>query len=451
MNISQENNGENTAIIHINLKEEDYIESVNKQLSDYQKKATMPGFRPGKVPKGMIKKMYGKGVLAEEINKTVSDGLNNYIQENKINVLGYPLPNKEKTTQLDFDNSKEFDFFFDIGLAPEFEIELSDKISIPYYTIKVKDEDIDKAVADILVRFGTEENPEVAEETDAFQGKFSEVDEDGNLAEGGLEHDGFFRIEDIKLKTIQKKFIGGKANDIVVFNPMKAFKDESKVRSLLHLHEGNEDKLNADYQFVVEKVVRTQDAEVNEELFKKVYPTGDITTEEAFKEKISEEIKQHYSRDTDQQFLADSINNLLNLTDLQLPDDFMKRWLLESNEGKITEEQLEEQYDSYSKTMRWQLIDAKLQEQFGDDLKVTPDEVRDKVRAYFQPGGDAGAEPNPQVEAIIDQVLQNREEGERIYRGLTDEKYTKIFKEKLKLKKKEVDSEKFIEIASKTK
>lgn len=411
----------------------------------------MPGFRPGKVPMGMIKKMYGKGVLVEEVNKTVSEGLNNYITENKINVLGYPLPNTEKTTQLDFDNHKEFNFYFDIGISPDFEIELSDKISVPYYTIKVKDEDVNKAIADVQVRFGNEENPEVAEEGDGLQGTFTQVGEDGNVVDGGLSNNGFFRIEDLKLKTIQKKFIGSKSGDVVVFNLMKAFKDESKVKSLLNLDQAFDDQLNADYQFVVEKVVRTTDAEVNEELFKKVYPTGDITTEEAFREKIASEMETHYLRDSDQQLLADAISKLLELTDLKLPDEFMKRWLIESNEGKITAEQLEEQYDSYSKTMRWQLIDAKLQEQFGDELKVTADEVRDKVRAYFQPAGADSGELNPQVEAIIDQVLQNREEGERIFRGLMDEKYTAIFKEKLKLNKEEVDSEKFIEIASNTK
>ena len=260
MNITQENNGELTAIIHINLKEEDYQDSVKKQLTDYQKKANMPGFRPGKVPMGMIKKMYGKGVLVEEVNKTVSDALNNYILENKINVLGYPLPNTEKTTQLDFDKAESFDFYFDIGIAPDFEIELSDKIAVPYYTIKVEEKDIDKAVKDIQVRFAEEENPEVAEETDGFQGKFFELDGEGNLVEGGVEHHAFFRIEDIKLKTIQKKLIGKKAEDAVDFNLTKAFKDENKVRSLLHLHEGQEDKLNADYQFVIEKVVRSHEA-----------------------------------------------------------------------------------------------------------------------------------------------------------------------------------------------
>ena len=447
MNISQEGNGELSAIIHVNLKEEDYIDSVNKQLSDYRKKASMPGFRPGKVPMGMIKKMYGKGVLVEEVNKTVSEALNKHILDNKVNVLGYPLPNTEKTTTLDFDTDKEFDFYFDIGLSPDFDVELSDNIAIPYYTIKVGDKDIDKAVEDVKVRFGTEENPEVAELTDALQGMFSQVDDENQLVEGGYSHNGYFRIEDIKLKTIQNKFVGKKAGDIEVLNLMKAFKEESKVRSLLHLHEGDEDKLDLNYQFEIEKVVRTQDAEVNEELIMKVYPNGDITTEEAFREKIAGEMKQHWTRDTDQQFLVDTINELQKLANIDLPDEFMKRWLLESNEGKITAEQIVEQYDSYAKTMRWQLIDAKLQEQFGEQLKVEQEEVRNKVKGYFQQGVES-AEPNPQVEAIIDQVLQNREESEKIYRGLMDEKYITLFKEKLKLKDKEVDSDKFAEIAS---
>ena len=450
MNISQENNGDLTAIIQINLKEEDYIESVNKQLSDYRKKANVPGFRPGKVPMGMINKMYGKSVRVEEVNKAVSEALNNYILENNLNVLGYPLPNMEKTTTIDFDNQDEFDFFFDIGLSPEFEIDISENINVPYYSIKIGDEEIDKAINDIKVRFGNEENPEVAEESDALQGKFREVDENGDVVEGGKEHAGYFRIEDVKLKTIQKKFIGAKAEDKLVFNLMKAFKNEDKVKSLLHIHDGEEDKLELDYQFEIEKVVRTEEAEVNEELFKKVYPNEEITSEEAFRERLVVDLKQHHARDTDQQFLADSINELMGQANIELPDEFMKRWLLESNQGKITTEQLDEQYDSYKKTMKWQLIDAKLQEKHGEALKVDQEAIRNKVRAYFQPGGEGG-EISPQIEQIVDQVLSNQEETERIYRGLMDENYVKLFKEHFKLKEKEVDSEKFFEIASNTK
>lgn len=450
MNITQENNGELNAIIQINLSEEDYSDSVDKQLSDYRKKATMPGFRPGKVPMGMIKKMYGKTILAEEVNKAVSEALNNYIIENKLKVLGYPLPNMEKSTMVDFEKQKSFDFFFDIGLSPEFELELSDKIKVPYYNIKVKDEDIDKAINDVKVRFGSEENPDKAELTDGLQGKFSELDIEGNLLEGGVENNGFFRIEDIKLKTIQNKFVDIGAGAVVDFNLMKAFKDESKVEALLHLHDKPEDKLNADYRFEVEKVVRSHEAEIGEELFKKVYPNDELKTEQEFRDKISEELTKHYTGDTDRQMLADSINELIKITDIHLPDEFMKRWLVESNQGKITTEQVAEQYESYGKTIRWQLIEGKLQETFGNDVIVSDEDVRDKVRQYFMGAGNQ-TESNPQIEGIIDNILQNPEERQRVYSGIMDEKFIALFKEKLKLKEKEVDSDKFFEIASNTK
>ncbi len=450
MNISQESNGDLTAIIHIQLSQEDYTEEVNKRLSEYRKKASMPGFRPGKVPMGIVKKMYGKGVLAEEVNKKISDSLNKYILEEKLNILGYPLPNMEKNETIDFDSQKDFNFYFDIGLAPEFDIDLTKDIKIPYYSVKLDDKEIENAINDIKLRFGNEENPEKAEDTDALQGSFSEVGGDGNLVDEGYVHNGYFKIEDIKLKTIQKKFIGKGAGAKVVLNLMKAFKEESKVRSLLHLHEGSEDKLELDYQFEIEKVVRHEEAEMNEELFLKVYPGGEVKTEEEFREKVTDELKRHRANDTDKQFLVDTINELIKMANLELPDEFMKRWLLESNEGKITAKQLENQYDSYVKTMKWQLIENKLREKYEDDVKVDPEDIRDKVRSYFMPGGGE-QESNPQIEQIVDQVLQNQEESQRIHAGLQDEKYTKLFKEKLTQKDKEIDADKFFEIASNNK
>jgi len=450
MNITQEKSDDLTATIHIELEQEDYQEAINKQLSDYRKKASMPGFRPGKVPMGMVKKMYGKSIMAEEINKTISEALNNYIIENKLKILGYPLPNTEKSKAIDFDKQSVFDFFFDIGISPEFELELSDKISIPYYKIKVKDKDVDKAINDVKIRFGTEENPESAEEKDGLQGKFSELDGEGNIVEGGVEHDSFFWIKDVDSKVIKNKFIGIGAGKHVDFNLMKAFNDEAKVESLLHLHDRPEDKMNAEYRFEVEKVVRAHEAEIGEELFKKVYPNDEIKTEKEFRDKISKELTNHYAGDTDRQMLADAINELIKITDIQLPDEFMKRWLVESNEGKITIEQVNEQYESYKKTIRWQLIEAKLQDTFGDDIIVSDEEVRNKVRQYFS-GGNEQAEINPQIEGIIDNVLQNAEERQRLYSGIMDEKFIKLFKEHLKLKEKEVDSDKFFEIASNTK
>lgn len=450
MNITKEAVNDLNVIIHINLKEEDYIGEVNSQLADYRKKASIPGFRPGKVPMGMVKKMYGKSVMVEAVNKKVSEGLNNYIIENKLNVLGYPLPNPDKTETIDFDTQKDFDFYFDIGISPEFEFELSDKIKVPHYKIKITAKEVDKAIIDMKLRFGEEEHPEKAEITDALQGKFTEVDDKGEIIESGVASDGYIRIEDVKLKTIQNKLIGCKIGDKVTINLMKAFKDELKVKSLLNVHDGPDEKLSSEYDFEINSVIRVKEAEINEDLFKKVYPNDEIKDEKAFKAKVKEDLSAHYSRDTDRQFLADTINELINVTNLQLPDEFMKRWLLENSQGKMTKEQLDEQYDSYAKTFKWQLIESKLQEQLGDEIKVSENEVRNKVKAYFNTmGGDADS--NPQIDAIIDSVLQNQEEKQRIYNDLLDEKFIKAFKDHVKIQEKEVDSEKFFEIASNTK
>jgi len=447
MNISQESTGELTAIIHINLQESDYITAVNKQLSEYKKKANMPGFRPGMVPIGMIKKMYGDSVMVDEVNKTLSEALNNYIIDNKVNVIGNPLPNKEKSTNIDFKTQKDFDFYFDIGLAPEFEIKLTKDIKVPNYSIKITDTEIDKAVEDIKVRFGEDENPEVAEEGDAFQGKFIEVDSEGNIVEGGVSNDGFLKYDDIKLKTIQKKFVGKKPNDSITFNLLNAVKKESKVASLLNLHDEGDEKLKSDYKFDIEKIVRTHEAEIGEELYKKVFPTKEIKTEEEFRKALSEDLATHYQRDTDRQFLADTVKELINIADISLPDEFLKRWLLESNDGKITKEQVDEQYDSYARTFKWQLLEGELLKEHGDAMRVKDEEVRAKVAAYFQTMGST--ELTPQIEGIIDQVLSNSEEKQKIFNDIQDEKLIKLFKENVTATNKKVTTEKFIEIASK--
>ncbi len=447
MNITQEPNGKLQAIIHISLKKEDYIENVNKTLKDYRKKANMPGFRPGMVPMGMIKKMYGQQVTADEVNKAVSEALNGFIDENKINALGYPLPNMEKTKPVDFTSEEALDFFFDIGIAPEFEVDLEKEgFEVPYYKIEVTDKEVENALNDVKVRFGEEEHPEKAEEGDGVQGKFVQLDGEGNVVEGGVEHDGYFRIEDLKLKTIQKKFYGKSAGAVVTFNPMNAFKDEAKVKALLG-EEVDEEALKADYQFTIAEVIRHKEAELNEETFKKVYPSDDLKTIEEFKARIKKDLEEHYAKDSDRQFTGDVITRLIEESNIELPDDFLKRWLLDSNQGKITKEQLDVQYDSYAKTFKWQLVEDKLRARFGEQLTVDNEAIRDKVRAYFQVQGKENS--NPQIEQIVDQILSNKEEGQKIYSELLDEKLSAVFKENVKRKEETVTPEKFGEIVQK--
>jgi trigger factor len=445
MNITQEESGKLTALVHINLKEEDYIDNVNQQLKKYRKEARMPGFRPGMVPMGMIKKMYGKAVLADEVNKTVSDALNNYLYENKINVLGNPLPNEEKTTTIDFDKQNEFDFFFDIGMAPEIEVDLDEIGKIPYYKIKVSDEEVENALQDIRKRLGKEEHPESAELDDTVKGKFVQVDEEGNAVENGhVKEDASFVISDIALKTIQKKFVGKGKGTRVVFNPQHAFKNDEKVKELLGV--SDDEKLKADYAFEIEDVIHIIPAELNEEFYKQVYPNDDLKTEEDFRNRIREDLASHYQMDADKQFVSDVIDAILKKVNPELPDEFLKRWLYESNEGKATKEQIEGQYDSYAKTFKWQLIEQKLIEASGDTLKVTREDVRNKMKTYFQI--PEGQKADPQVEQLIDQLLSNEQEYQRLFGELMDQRYIAFFKEKIEKDEKEVSTDEFIKIIS---
>ncbi len=445
MNITQEDSGKLTALVHINLKEEDFLEKVNAQLKDYRKKAQMPGFRPGMVPMGMIKKMYGSAVMADEVNKTVSDALNNYIYDNKLNILGYPLPNEEKSAPVDFDGQKEFDFYFDLGLAPEIEVKLTDDLKVPYYKIKVTDEEIDLAIKDMQKRLGEEEHPEKAELEDTVHVKLQEADEEGNAVEEGHQAEASFVVSDIKLKTIQKLFVGKAVGAKGVINLARAFKDDAKVKELLKLQD-DDAKLKADYEFEITDIVRIKEAELNEDFYKKVYPSDELKTEEDFKNRVREDLSGHYQHDADKQFVGDTIDEILKRVNPELPDAFLKRWLLENNKGKATAEQIEGQYDSYAKTFKWQLIESKLIEEFGDELKVSDEDVRNKVRAYFQMAG--GESTNPQVEGIVDQILGNQQERERIYGELMDERYIAFFKEKITKDEKEVTPEELVKIVS---
>lgn len=445
MNITQEETGKLSALVQINLKEEDYIEQVNTQLKDYRKRAQMPGFRKGMVPLGMIKKMYGKSVIAEEVNKIISDSLNQYLMDNKINVLGSPLPNEEKTKLVDFDNQKEFDFFFDIGIAPEIEVNISEEIKVPHYNIQVLDEEVDKAIKDTQKRLGKEEPAEESNDESKLTGTFYEVDDKGARVEDGHTNQTDFEVSEIKSETEKAKFVGIHKGDKVVFNPSDAFEDEGKLKYILKLEEGDE-KMKSSYEFEVSEITGVTEAELNEDMFKQMYPADELKTEEDFKERVRKELSEHYQKDADKQFVSETIDLLLEQVNPELPDEFLKRWLLESNEGKITKDQLEEQYDSYAKTFKWQLIESKLIEEYGDALKVEREDVRNKVRAYFQV--PEGAEANPQVEGIVDQLLSNEQEYHRIYGELMDERYIEFFMEKISKDEKDVTTEEFIKIVT---
>lgn len=446
MNITKEESGDLTAIIKIELAKDDYEQKVKTVLKDYQRKANIPGFRPGKVPFGMVNKMYGKAVLAEEVNKLISDSLNKYIVDEKLDILGYPLPNTEKTTELDFDTQEKFDFYFDIGLSPEFEINLDDKFKVKYYNIKADEDVVKKYLADLRNRNGKTSKPEVSEESDILIGDFEELNPKQEALKGSAQ----LKLESIKSKTALKNFVGVKIGDQIKFDPAKTLKSEIEVAALLGLTADKADAFKSEIQFTITEINRIEPAELNEEFFKMVYPQDKIENEEQLKARIKKDAEVSFQAESDRLFMNNAVEMLIDKANISVPDDFLKRWLLESNEGKVTPEQLEVQYDSYIKSLKWQLIESKLVK--GNDIEVKEEDVRNHIKGYFMNMTLPESEDNDdRLNDIVNSVMQNKEEVKKIYDQLYDKKLLDFFKENIKQTKKEVSYEEFVKLATQIK
>lgn len=448
MNITQENTGDLTATIKIELIPEDYQEQVGKALKDMQQKSTLKGFRPGKVPFGLIKKMYGKAALAEEINKIISDSLNNYIVESKLDILGYPLSSPEKNKELDFHDDINYELFFDVGLAPTFDVEISDKTEVDYTDIQVEDKIVDSYVEETRKRFGNPTSVDTIEDGDLIKGEIIQLDTEGNIVEEGVKHTTSLGLNFIKDEEVKKSFIGKSKDEKVKFNPLKATENETETAAMLGINKEEVEKLESDYEFTISEISRVEPAEVNRDLFIKVYPNDTIEDEEAFREKLRSEAKGYYQNESDNFFVHNAMDKLIEVTTLPLPDEFVKRWLVESDD-KITPESVEQDYDKYQRSLKQQLIINKISKEH--DVKVEEQEIRDFIKGYFS--GQYGFDPSDeerskQLDGIVDSMLSNKEEVNKIYDQLFDKKLRELLLSNLKLNKKEVTYEEFIKSAN---
>lgn len=453
MNITKENTGESTALVKIEITKEDYQEQVNKELKDYQRKAKIPGFRPGKVPFGMIKKMYGKAVIAEEINKIISESISKYIEENKIEILGQPLPNIEKNTPFNFEDETEFEFFFDLGLAPKIEIDVDNKIEVDCYDIKVEKEMIDNYVSEARKRMGEIINPEESEIGDVLEGEIVELAEDGNELEDGIKNKTSIATDLIKLKTIQKKLIGLKKGDSVVFNPFKATKSAIETATMLGIKEGEAEKNTSDFRFTVDDISRNIPAELDENFYKSVYPQQDIKDEEQLRKQVETDAKKSLDNESDKQLMNDSVKKLLEIADFSMPDEFMKRWLYENqrDEKEVrSKETIDQEYDTYHDSMKWQLLENVIVKKY--DLKVTDKEIRDHIKEIYRRfapmDGMTPEETEKNLDELTNTILKNEKEAQRIHTELFDKKILDFLKSNLKLNKKEVDHKEFIKFVT---
>lgn len=449
MKITQESTGELTATIKIEISPADYNEQVNKILKDYQRKANIPGFRPGKVPFGMVKKMYGSSVFADEMNKLLSESLNNYITDNKIEILGQPLPNDERTPELDGDEEKDLEFYFDLGLMPDFKFEFSDKTAIDYYKIKIDETMVDNYVADICRRNGKMINPEVSAADDSLKGEFVELDAEANILDGGHSCSNSFSIDQILNENEKARFTGLKAGDSIDFNPAKAIDNVTNLATLLDLGKEAAAQMQSEFRFTLQEISRMDPAPVDQVLFDLVYPESGMTTTEEFRERIRQEAVVAFEADTDKLLVNNAVKQLIKDANITLPDAFMKRWLLDNNQGKLTPETIESEYERFAESMRWQLIENKIIR--DHNLVVTDAEIKNFIKGYFKPG-NSQEEIDPEMEkrfdSIADTIMKNKEEVHKINDKLYEQKLNALMKSTFKLVEKEISYEEFITLAS---
>ena len=438
MNIIKENIDDLNAVIKVKIVPADYQEKYNNALKRYQKKMDLPGFRPGKVPVDMVKKRFGKQILFEEINGMLSDSLHKYIYENQINILGNPLPKAD--AQIDFEHQTEFEFQYDLGLAPKLNVELSAKDKYPYYSIKADDTLINKHVDYFRRNYGQIVHPEKSEDKDVMVGDFVEVDAQENVVPGGFLKTTLIDIAKITNAANKTKLIGLKAEDKVILGDLSD--DAGYLFEILELPA---DKLKAiTLQFRLKNLSRIVQAEVNQELFDKIYGPGKVNSEEEFRNKIREELAVMFVGDSDRKFFNEVIESLMKKANLALPEGFLKRYLLATNKEKISAEQVDKEYRSYSDSLKWQLIENHLLKTY----KVTvPSEelekfVSDAVKMNLVKRGMQNVSEE-MVKEQVKQVLQDEKQVRGAYDRLYDQKLIELFKNTFTLDKKEISYDDF--------
>lgn len=449
MNIVQENKGQLEAVLRVELKEEDYREKVDKELKNLQRKAQIPGFRPGKVPFGMIRKMYGKSVLADEVNKMLVDEVYKYIRENELNILGNPLPDHEAAEKIDWENQTEFEFSYEIGLSPQVDLELNENIEVDYHLIQIPEATIESYVDNIRRQHGKHVNPEVAEAEDVLFGEFAELESAGNLKEKGHHHHANLMIQYIRDEELKKELIGMKVGDKVEFDLVKAVENEAEAAGMIGVKKEELANYSPMFRFTVENISRVEPAELNEELFSKAMPGLEIKTEEDFRKEIAGQLGKQYQVDSDKHFRNEVMKKLIAETKLDLPENFLRKWLTEANKEEFTAEQVDKEFPALADTFRWQLIESHLIT--SNKIEVTREEVSDYLGSFMRMQmKQYGQEDVDQslIDGFVKNILGNQDEVKKVYDDLFDKKLMALYKEKLKLNEVEISFDDFVKLVT---
>ncbi|WP_167609935.1 trigger factor [Maribellus sediminis] len=445
MNITRENIDNVNAVINIAIEKADYAKQVEDVLKDYRQKASIPGFRPGKAPKGLIQKKFGMGVLVEEVNKLLSQNLSKYLVDEKLPILGEPLPNEERQAAIDWEKDEDFTFTFDVALAPEISVALDKRNKFKYYKIAVSDEMIGQQEEMAASQLGQNVPAEVAKEDSSVRGNFVQLDAEGNEVEGGIAPEGvLLAVDKIKDEEVKNAFVGCKKDDVIIFDPVKAFDNRHEVGHMLNISHEQADELNSEFRFTVTEILQFEKAELNEELFKQLYGEDtEVKTIEDFRAKIKEDLANSLVYSSEHKFALDTRDALVEKVAMELPEEFLKRWLIAVNK-ELTVEQVENEFDSFILDLKWQLIKDSISKE--NEIKVTPEEADEFAKrlalAQFQQYGMYDV-PEEQLESFAKMMMDKPEEQERIYKKVHEDKVIALVKEKVTLDEEEVSQDEF--------
>jgi len=434
MNITRENIDDLNAVVKVDIAKEDYSEKVEKILKDYRKNANIPGFRKGHVPMGMVKKQYGKAVLVDEVNKLLQDGLNKYLTEEKLDVLGNPLPKEQEN--FDWDNDT-YSFEFELGLAPQFEVNLQPEKPLIHYKIVADEQMVNNQVEAIQKQYGKLVSKEVVEAGDQVRGTFKNEEE-------GIDNTTNLPIEKINGKANQDLFLGAKVGDVITLNTKGLFEDDHQLMDFLSVEHDRAHGLDIEVQFTISEVNRQELAELDQELFDKVFGTGVVTSVTELKEKIKEDAAKQFEQQSDQQLLNEVTEMLIENTQFDLPKEFLQKWIQTAGEKPLSEEEAREEYEKSEKGLRFQLIEGKIISE--NNLQVTFEDLKvfakDRIRVQMAQFGQTDP-AEKDLDDIAMRILSNQEEVKRLQEQLMNQKLLEFYKEKVNLETKEVTFEEF--------
>jgi trigger factor len=451
MNVLRQDVDALNAILTVKINPEDYQPKVKAAVEKYRRTAKIPGFRPGHVPQGLIQKQYGKAFLAEELNKLANDAIYNFITESKIDILGNPIPKENMDVVGSFDQPTDFEFAFEVGLTPAFELPVNDKSKFDFYTVNVDQALIDKQVGDLQRRYGKLTSLDTVGEKDMVIGKFEELNEDGSVKEDGISHSTTISLEFLDDKKSEKLLVDKKVNETFELDPNAVSKGDKDKATLLGVKEEDLATIGTKFQFTITDIKRMELAALDEFLFEKLYMDGEVKTEEDLRNRVKSDLESMFSKDSERILTRDVYQYLINETKVEFPEEFLKRWIKLASEKPIGDEDLDKEFDAYLKSLKWQLIQTKI---FKDNnIQLNTQEVLEYTKSLLVGNYSQYGIPAPDDAELTEtakRLLKDKEQANGIYDRLAEQKLTEFFKNTVKLNTKAISYDEFVEIASKS-